>query len=134
MLSVATARALAAAGILWEPRAGDRFAIDQPQLDADVFWVSDLTIEVHHYADQTVLGFNGTTEWALDSVGLERTVWLPREDKVRELIGDRLIALTRAEGGWRVTYVTAGEKRECRAADPEEAYAAALLDISAAAD
>ncbi|MCB1299829.1 MAG: hypothetical protein KDB28_00725, partial [Tetrasphaera sp.] len=61
MLSVATATALAAAGILWEPQPGDRFAISSPELDGDQFWISELTIEVHHYQDETVLGFNGTT-------------------------------------------------------------------------
>ena len=87
MLTVATAQALAAAGILWQPVAGDRFTITQDELSGQVFWISDLTIEVHHYQDQTVLGFNGTTEWALDSVPLDVALWLPREDQLRELIG-----------------------------------------------
>ena len=87
MLTVATAQA-PAAGILWQPVAGDRFTITQDELSGQVFWISDLTIEVHHYQDQTVLGFNGTTEWALDSVPLDVALWLPREDQLRELIGD----------------------------------------------
>ena len=58
--------------MLWEPRAGDRFVIDTELLAGDVFWISDLTVEVHTYRDQSLLGFNGTTEWALDSVTLDQ--------------------------------------------------------------
>lgn len=132
MLTVATAQALAAAGILWQPVAGDRFTITQDELSGQVFWISDLTIEVHHYQDQTVLGFNGTTEWALDSVPLDKAVWLPREDQLRELIGDRLVALQREREGWSVRYVhsVGGAEAVALHTDPEEAYAAALLAIA----
>ena len=131
MLSVDTASALAAAGLMWEPRAGDRFAISSDELDGDLFWISDLTIEVHHYQDETVLGFNGTTEWALDSVPLDKAVWLPREDQLRELIGDRLTALHRTPGGWQVHFAEpGGQEQVCGHPDPEEAYAAALLTIA----
>ena len=101
MLTVATAQALAAAGILWQPVAGDRFTITQDELSGQVFWISDLTIEVHHYQDQTVLGFNGTTEWALDSVPLDE-----------------------------VGVETGGEAAAYIREDVEEAYAAALLALA----
>ncbi|MEI2777406.1 MAG: hypothetical protein V9G19_15800 [Tetrasphaera sp.] len=131
MLTLETAGALAAAGILWEPAAGDRFAIAQDELAGEVFWISDLTIEVHHYEDQTILGFNGTTEWALDSVPLEVAIWLPREEQLRELIGDRLLGLRRAGDGWEVTIRSGEQEASFVASDAEEAYAAALLAISA---
>jgi len=132
MLSADTAAALADAGILWEPQPGDRFAISSAELTGDLFWISDLTIEVHHYQDETVLGFNGTTEWALDSVPLDKAVWLPREDQLRELIGDRLVALQREREGWSVRYVhsVGGAEAVALHTDPEEAYAAALLAIA----
>lgn len=132
MLSVDTATALAAAGIAWEPRTGDRFTIRSPELFGVVFWVSDLTIDVRHFADSTLLAFNGTTEWALDSVELDKTLWLPREDQLRELIGSRLVALVRVGEGWRVEYVrmSGGSVRSVASPDPEEAYAGALLDIA----
>nr|WP_284290807.1 hypothetical protein [Angustibacter aerolatus] len=50
-------------------------------MDADVFVVSDMTIEVHSGPGGTFMGFNGTTEWALDSVDTDDVVWLPREDQ-----------------------------------------------------
>ena len=92
MISADLARSLVAAGVLWEPAAGDRFVIDAELLTGEVFWISDLTVEVQTYRDQSLLGFNGTTEWALDSVTLDQALWLPREDQLRELLGNRLEA------------------------------------------
>ncbi|HET7280605.1 MAG TPA: hypothetical protein VFJ22_21225 [Dermatophilaceae bacterium] len=129
MIDVQLARDLAAAGVLWQPVPGDRFTIDERQLAGDIFWISDLTIEVHHYNDQTILGFNGTTEWALDSVPLEVALWLPREDQLRELIGDRFVGLRFADGSWRVQVRRMPDGHVLEAADPDAecAYAKALL-------
>jgi hypothetical protein len=129
VIGLELARDLAAAGVLWQPQPGDRFTIDERQLSGDVFWISDLTIEVHHYNDQTILGFNGTTEWALDSVPLEVALWLPREDQLRELIGDRFVGLTPADGAWRVQVRRVPDGPVLEAADPDAecAYAKALL-------
>jgi hypothetical protein len=129
VIDVQLARDLAAAGVLWQPVPGDRFTIDERQLAGDIFWISDLTIEVHHYNDQTILGFNGTTEWALDSVPLEVALWLPREDQLRELIGDRFVGLRFADGSWRVQVRRMPDGHVLEAADPDAecAYAKALL-------
>lgn len=127
MITVELARDLIGAGVLWEPAAGDRFVIDAELLTGEVFWISDLTVEVQTYRDQSLLGFNGTTEWALDSVTLDEALWLPREDQLRELIGDRLVALTRDAEVWTVTTTTGHNTH----ADVECAYAAALLDLCA---
>jgi hypothetical protein len=126
------ARELVAAGVLWQPKPGDRFTIDERQLAGDIFWISDLTIEVHHYHDQTILGFNGTTEWALDSVPIDIALWLPREDQLREMIGDRFVGLEGTDRGWRVRVrrMPDGPVLEARDADAECAYARALLLLS----
>lgn len=131
MISLDLARALLhQSGVLWEPNAGDRFVIEAELLTSEVFWVSNLTIEPQHFADQTVLGFNGTTEWALDSVGLDQAVWLPREDQLRELLGDRLESLRRVTDGWEVTYaVSDGTRHTLTDPDVECAYARALLTL-----
>lgn len=131
MISLDLARQLANdAGVLWQPAPGDRFVIDQEQLTADVFWVSNLTIEPQHFGDQTVLGFNGTTEWALDSVSIDKALWLPREDQLRTLLGDRLESLRRTGAGWEVTYSTSeGTRHTVVDADVECAYARALLTL-----
>ena len=108
MITVELARALLReSGVLWEPAAGDRFVIDAELLSEEVFWISDLTVEVQRYRDHSLLGFNGTTEWALDSVTLDQALWLPREDQLRELLGDRLESVRRTEAGWEVTYAVA---------------------------
>ncbi len=125
MISLDLAKQLAAAGILWTPQPGDRFAIDSPSLTGEVYWVSEMTIDLHHFADQSVLGFNGTTEWALDSVSLDQTIWLPLEHQLRELIGDRFVSLDRDGAQWVVTTSDA----VARDADVETAYAQALLAL-----
>ncbi len=129
MIDIELARAVADAGVLWQPLAGDRFTIDEPELRSDVFWISELTIEVHSYQDQTILGFNGTTEWALDSVPIDVALWLPREDQLRDLVGDRLVSLSRDEAGWTVTTEVDGQRRASTRPDPEDAYAEALLRV-----
>ncbi len=122
------ARDLLAAGVLWEPSPGDRFVIDAELLTGDVFWVSDLTVEVHHFGDQSLLGFNGTTEWALDSVRIDQALWLPREDQLRELVGDRLLDVRRLDDGWAVRTTHDGVVTQTVDPDLESAYARALLD------
>ena len=126
MLSADTAAALADAGILWEPQPGDRFAISSAELTGDLFWISDLTIEVHHYQDETVLGFNGTTEWALDSVPLDKAVWLPREDQLRDALRERFTSLAAAGAGYAVTLTDGSRHLDI---DAERAYARAVLHL-----
>lgn len=87
MLTVEIARKLRTLGLQWQPESGDRFLIDKADLDGQVFTVSELTVEPHKFDTGTILGFNGTTEWALDSVAIEGTLWLPREDQLRSLLG-----------------------------------------------
>ena len=135
MISMDLARALRDAGLVWHPRSGDRFQLNEPEFEADVFTVSEMTIEPRRYSTGTILAFNGTTEWALDSVALDDALWLPREDQLRALIGDRLESLQRTPDGWTVTYrtdTTGGGAGSVTHTDPEEAYAAALLDIAGA--
>lgn len=128
MISVDLARQLLATGVLWQPRPGDRFVIDKEALTGDVFWISDLTIELHHWGEKSVLGFNGTTEWALDSVDLDQALWLPREDQLRELLGDRLASLHHDPSGWTVRLADGSLTSD---ADVETAYARALVSAVA---
>jgi hypothetical protein len=128
MISVGTARALRSAGVRWEPRPGDRFVVDQPEMTEHVFWVSDFTVDVHKFGDDQVLGFNGTTEWALDSVSVADCIWLPREDQLRDLLGSLLVRLEHGpDGEWSVISRVAGAEHTVQDADVEQAYAQALL-------
>ncbi|WP_226345456.1 pilus assembly protein CpaE [Agilicoccus flavus] len=129
MLPLELARDLSAAGMAWVPSAGDRFVIDAPDLTSDVFHLADMVADLHQFVDGPVVGFNGTTEWALDSVELDQVVWLPREDQLRDALGDAFVRLDRGADGYEVLVrVGASEQREGDA-DVETAYARALLAV-----
>ena len=125
MINRELAVALHAAGVIWTPAVGDRFSLLQPGFADDVFTLSDMTIESQGTADHQVLGFNGTTEWALDSVELRETLWLPREDQLRELLGSSFLRLERRSTGDFAVVVESEETFP--ADDPADAYALALL-------
>ena len=121
-------------GLHWHPTSGDRFGMLVDGVD-EVFTVSEMTIEAHHTATGTVLGFNGTTEWALDSVELQDAVWLPREDQLRELLGGTFRSLARStDGSFQVLVELAGRPEQVfTAPHAEDAYALALLSLIEAA-
>jgi hypothetical protein len=123
MISVDLARRLRDAGLRWRPASGDRFVIDRGELADDVFTLSDMTIEAHHFPSGTELGFNGTTEWALDSVSDDDALWLPREDQLRALLGPAFVSLS-ADGELLTVTTTANAFTSTEA---EEAYGHALL-------
>lgn len=133
MIDEDVARLLRAAGLRWRPASGDTFAIDRPGMAGERFTVSEMTIEAHHFDTGTILGFNGTTEWALDSLAVEDALWMPREDQLRELLGDAFEHLARTPDGYRVTIRLDGEERFFEEADAAAAYAQALLLMIAAA-
>jgi hypothetical protein len=87
MISVDLARSLRIAGLTWAPASGDRFVIDQPDLVDQSYVLSDLTIDLQRYGGEDVLAFNGTVEWALDSVTVDQALWLPHEDQLRTALG-----------------------------------------------
>ena len=127
MISLDLAVGLRDAGLKWLPAPGDRFAIPDRDLDDAVFVLSDMTIEVHELpaGEGTIIGFNGTTEWALDDVDKEEAVWLPREDQLRELLGTAFRRLERQ--GSTYVVVVDGTDELYGAASPEDAYATAVL-------
>lgn len=109
------------------PRPGDRFIIPNKEMDDEVFHVAEMTIEVHTHQGTGVVKFNGTTEWALDSIPADNVLWLPREDQLRELLAERFIALEHQDDEWVVTYRDGDRNRRSRAAEAEDAYALAVL-------
>ena len=130
MISIVGARALAEAGLLWRPASGDAFRIERAGFEGDVFTVSDMTIEPHEFDTGTILGFNGTTEWALDSLALEDALWLPREDQLRDLLRSTFRSLARQDDdSYRVTVDLFGTPKSFDAAEPADAYGDALLRL-----
>jgi hypothetical protein len=127
VLSVSLAKALRDAGLNWTPARGDHFVMPDRGMDGEVFVLSDMTIEVNHFSGGPVIGFNGTTEWALDSVDQRDALWLPGEHQLRERLGDAFVGLAREGDGYRVTVADAGTITSYDGANPSEAYGRALL-------
>ncbi|WP_214405436.1 hypothetical protein [Pseudonocardia lacus] len=129
MISVELAARLRAAGLAWTPAAGDRFVIAGRGMDDEVFVVSELTIDVHEAPTGRLFRFNGTTEWALDSVEQEAVVWLPHEGRLREALGARFRRLEPVGDGFAVVIEDAGGEERHVDVDAERAYARALLAV-----
>lgn len=125
MIPLALAHQLAAAGLAWEPSRGDCFVLPHRDMDDQVFVLSDMTIEVHQFPAGEVIGFNGTVEWALDSIERHEALWLPREDQLRAALGDQFVALTLTPEGYRCDLATSSHPADTAA----EAYAEALLAL-----
>lgn len=100
-------------------------------MDEDVFIVSDMTIQVHEFPGGRVIGFNGTTEWALDSVEQQDAVWLPSETQLREKLGGAFRRLEsdhhKGHDRFRVIVEVAGRSTCLDHEDPAQAYGLALL-------
>jgi hypothetical protein len=132
VITVELAQRLHAAGLPWTPAPGDRFVIADRGMDDEVFVVSELTIDVYEAPTGRLFRFNGTTEWALDSVEQEAVVWLPHEGQLREALGRRFRRLEPVGDGYAVAIEQDGAEHRHIDVDPERAYARALLAVLAA--
>ncbi|MFW6090774.1 MAG: pilus assembly protein CpaE [Actinomycetota bacterium] len=131
MISLDLAKRLRDAGLRWEPAPGDKFVLPDRGMDDEVFVLSNMTIDVHEFPTGRVIGFNGTVEWALDSVEAEAALWLPSEEQLRELLGGTFVRLYRSGEEYRVTLEVAGRRTDVVAGNPAEAYGRALLYLAA---
>lgn len=116
--------------LTWTPQNADQFFIPRPEIADSVFSVSDMVVELVVRDGESRFHFNGTVEWALDSVELTEVVWLPREEQLRELLGGYFLSLDFSSGGFVVTVSGPGKAHhtppEAMAAD---GYARALLYV-----
>jgi hypothetical protein len=120
-------RAMERAGLRWEPQAGDRFWVPDRDLDDSVFVVAEMTIDVVEATGGPLIRFNGTVEWALDSIAAADVVWLPWEHQLRVMLADQfatLEALGGIAGGYAVALSDGSRHVHV---DPEQAYLAAAL-------
>ncbi|HZC74159.1 MAG TPA: hypothetical protein VE442_25975 [Jatrophihabitans sp.] len=129
MISLELARKLRDTGLRWSPASGDRFVVPNRDMDTEVFVLSDMTVEVHELPHGPVIGFNGTVEWALDSVEADNALWLPRETQLRELLAGTFRGLDRTADGWLVRTEVNGVPHTSVDADAEQAYGLALLGL-----
>lgn len=127
MISVELARALRDEGLRWEPASGDRFVVADRGMDDQVFVLSDMTVEVQQFPSGPVIGFNGTTEWALDSLEQDEALWLPAEDQLRDRLGAAFHRLERTAEGYTVVVDHGAGELPARGGDPVTAYAHAVL-------
>jgi hypothetical protein len=114
----------------WVPANGDRFFVPRPEISESVFTIADMVVELITHNGETRFHFNGTVEWALDSVESDGVVWLPREDQLRELLGPLFLSLDSSAGGFVVTVSGPGHAWHTEA-EPEasDAYARALISV-----
>ncbi len=131
VLSLELAQALRATGLAWTPRPGDRFAVPGRDLDGQVFVISDMVISsVEVPFGPTVLAFNGTTEWALDSLEVDQACWLPREDQLRDRLGEVFVSLERLGPGAGTTGGTGGTTGTIGGTRTPDGYVVTLTDGS----
>ena len=57
-----------------------------------------MTVDVAETPAGPLIRFNGTTEWALDSVAADEVLWIPWEHQLRALLGDRFAGMERVPG------------------------------------
>jgi hypothetical protein len=100
-------------------------------MDDQVFVLSDMTVDVHEFPTGRVLGFNGTVEWALDSVDQDLALWMPSEAQLRERLGGTFVSMTRHDSTYEVLLYVAGRRTKVSGDQPEEAYGRALLFLAA---
>ncbi len=129
------AESLRDAGLTWAPANGDRFVVPGRDLDDRIFVISDMVIETLRLPrGHEVLAFHGTTEWALDNLEASEAVWLPREDQLREALGEAFMSLELIPGatsGFAVTLLIGDSEQRFVDVDVEAAYARAVLALLA---
>lgn len=112
----------------WTPQNADRFFIPREEIADSVFIVSDMVVELIRAQGESNFHFNGTTEWALDSVESDVAVWLPSEQQLRDALGDAFLSLDRVGDGYVVSCTgPSGAHHTPPMADASDAYALALL-------
>jgi hypothetical protein len=88
-----------------------------------------MTIEPEQLGTGGIVRFNGTTEWALDSIAQDAVVWLPHEAQLRALLGSRFVSLEAVPDGFVVVVEYDGQRSRHLDIDAERAYARALLAL-----
>lgn len=125
MIDIGLATKLRDGGLQWTPAVHDHFAIPGHDLDGRVFSLNDMSTEIRRFGDHSAIMFNGAVEWSLDWIMREEVVWLPSESQLRDLLGDRFVALDHP--GPAFTCRTTFDQEGFSGDTASEAYALALL-------
>jgi hypothetical protein len=114
----------------WTPANGDQFYIPRPEISESVFTIADMVVELIVKNGDSRFHFNGTVEWALDSVESDDVVWMPREEQLRSLLGDAFLSLDRVGSGYVVSATGPdGAFHTDPRGEAADAYAEALLVV-----
>ena len=114
----------------WTPANGDQFYIPRPEISESVFTIADMVVELIVKNGDSRFHFNGTVEWALDSVESDVVVWMPREEQLRGLLGDAFLSLDRVGDGFVLSATGPdGAFHTDPRSDACDAYADALLAV-----
>lgn len=138
MISISTAQALKQAGLEWTPADHDFFTVPYGDLDEQVFVISDMSVMVEMMGEEQAITFNGTAEWALDSLVVAEAIWIPREEQLLDALERVLVQRGETQPVLTLATTSDGYKCEIRYKDElhsfeafgaAEAYAAALLHV-----
>ena len=136
MISLSTGKKLKDAGLVWKPSINDYFVISDRGMDDKVFVISDIQVSVEILYKMQVVSFQGTSEWALDSLVISEVVWLPREDQLRVLLETELIKSDSPEfqllsnlRGCHLNMICDGVEYHYQNRSASEVYAQALLEF-----
>ncbi len=89
-ISLNLAQRLKNAGLLWQPKIHDFFAIPETSLEDRVFVLSDMTVAEEVLHGMPAFTFVGAVEWALDYILQTDAVWMPTESQLRHQLQIRL--------------------------------------------
>ena len=131
MLSLALAQQLKKAGLEWQPRLHDVFALPERGMDDRRFILTEVLAYIELFHGSPVVTFHGTAEWALDYILQTEAVWVPTETQLRQQVQGkaRNLLLQETADGYEVRCNFRGQALSFAAADACEAYASALLQI-----
>lgn len=136
MISLALARKLKEAGLVWHTSVHDFFAIPDRDMDNRVFVLSDMMVTMELLRGWPAVVFHGTAEWASDYLLTHEAIWLPTESQLREQLEEELAErngrfhqLVRTEDSYSCELVLANTPLHFTAESAGEAYGQALLHL-----
>ena len=135
MIPLALALELKEAGLVWQTKLHDFFAIPDRDLNDRIFVLSDVMATMSLLRGWPAVMFHGTAEWALDYILTHEVVWMPTEGQLRQELEkmlrgeDHFDQLSSSADGYECRIVYQGESLVFTAVSAAEAYAAALLQI-----
>lgn len=136
MISLELVRELKTAGLIWNARTNDFFAIPERDMDNRLFVLADMMSNLDVFRGWPVVTFHGAAEWALDYILTTEVVWMPTEEQLRDRLVDELLGeptpqmqLDLTAEGYRCTITFRGTAVAFESPNACAAYGRALLHV-----